>query len=439
MPVRLLGLEAGADSCSQLRMGKNRCGQLPAVLLRQPDCDGVAVRPRLGRGAESESASCPPETSTGTSFRYNPGKGRPRHDRARPAPTSAPSPAMLTIDYRVPRDAAFKHFVYNKTYLRHLLRAHPLAGIDEADVVAIDIANSNLVGPQLSQRLADAAWRLTMSDGSLVYLLIECQSDVDPTMPFRILHEVATLYLALSKEPPRESGYSPTAVPRVKHLTIYSGKRPWTVPREVGAAIEAGCAGAELDIPRMECPVLDLRRCPDPGGDGNLAVLLGRLQRCENPEELRAAAQPLKKWSGNEEHTGLAGAFAAWISEVLIPDLGVTDAAKSDNLKEVLDMLEAESLTWADRMRAEGHDEGLRKGRREGRRDGLHKGHREGERKGERNMILRLARVRFGEQLADSLAVPLEGIADVDRLEEIGEWLLTCESGEALLARLQPH
>ena len=316
---------------------------------------------------------------------------------------------MLTIDLRIPHDGSFKLFFYNETYIRHLLRAHPLLGIDESAVVAMDNLNSNLVGPRLKQRVADAVWHLTMSDGSLVYLLIECQSEVDSTMPFRILHEVASLYLALSKDPPREAGYSPTCVPRIKHVTIYSGKRPWAVPMEVSAAIPVGCAEGELDIPRMECPILDLRRCPDPGGDENLAVLLVRLQRCESPDELRAAAQPLTKWLGSTEHAWLAGAFAAWISKVLIPGLGVTDATQSDNLKEVLDMLEAESMTWADRMRA----------------------------KGERKLILRLARIRFGEQLADRLTGLLDGVADTDRLEEIGEWLLVCDSGDALLARLR--
>ena len=87
------------------------------------------------------------------------------------------------------------------------------------------------------------------------------------------------------------------------------------------------------------------------------------------------------------------------------------DAAKSYDLERVLDMLETESLTWADRMRAEG----------------------------ERKLLLRQARIRFGEALARSLAARLEGIADADRLEEIGEWLLVCDSGDALLARLGQH
>lgn len=192
--------------------------------------------------------------------------------------------------------------------------------------------SSDRLGPRLTQRLADAVWRLTLEDGSLVYLLIECQSEVDPTMPFRMLDAVGALYLALSKDPPREYGYSASSVQRVKHLTIYSGKQRWTAAGEVGMAITDRGAEMELDLPRMECPVLDLRSCPDPGGDGNLAVLLGRLQRCDSPETLRKAAVPLQKWSRSEGPAALAGAFATWISEVLIPNLGVLDAAKSDNL-----------------------------------------------------------------------------------------------------------
>ena len=353
--------------------------------------------------------------------------------RASPALARLLLPSMLTIDYRIPHDSAFKRFLLNAIFLRHLLRAYPLAGIDEAKVVAIDAANSNLVGPRLTQRLADAVWRLTMEDGTLVYLLIECQSEVDLTMPFRMLDAVGALYLALSKDPPREYGYSASSVPRVKHLTIYSGAQRWTAAGEVEAAITDRSTEMELDLPRMECPVLDLRRCPDPGVDGNLAVLLGRLQRCDSPETLRKAAAPLEKWSGSEGLAALAGAFATWISEVLIPNLGVLDAAKSDNLEEVLDMLEAESLTWADRMRAEGQRKGQQKGRREGRREGRLQGRCEGERK----LILRLARIRFGDKLAGSLTARLEGIDDPDRLEEIGEWLLVCDSGEALLARLR--
>ena len=86
-------------------------------------------------------------------------------------------------------------------------------------------------------------------------------------------------------------------------------------------------------------------------------------------------------------------------------------------MTDVLEMLEHEPRTWADRMRDEG--------RAEGRRSGLVA------------MLLRQTRMRFGGGMAEKLERLLEGITEIDRLEDICEWVVVCESGEALLARLR--
>ena len=52
-------------------------------------------------------------------------------------------------------------------------------------------------------------------------------------------------------------------------------------------------------------------------------------------------------------------------------------------------------------------------------------------------LLLRLARTRFGGRLAERLEGLIEGITDTDLLEDIGEWIVVYESGEALLARLR--
>ena len=331
---------------------------------------------------------------------------------------------MPVIEMRVPRDAAFKRFVLNPTFIRHLLGAYRLPGLDPARVEQVEEAAANLVGPDLSQRLADAVWRLRLRDGQTAYLLVECQSQPDPAMPFRMLHAVATLALALSRDPP--PGYTAGRVPPIRNLTVYSGRVPWSP-----AAEEPGPG-----LPRMACPVLELRRFPDPGGDGNVVLLLMRLQRCEDPETLRAAAEPLRAWAGDAARAGLASAFAAWITHVRLPELGVEDALRSDTLEEVLEMLETEPRTWADRIRDEGREQGRDEGREEGRDEGREEGREQGLER-ERKLLLRQARVRFGDTLERSMATLLEAVTDADRLEEIGEWLLVCDSGEAFLARLR--
>ena len=179
---------------------------------------------------------------------------------------------MSIAELRSPHDASFKHFVWNPEFVRPLLRARPLLGLDEAEVVETEQARSNLIHPDLSQRVVDAAWKLTLRDGGLVYLLVECQSTPDPSMPFRILNAVSALYLYLSRNPPGDGRYSAKRVPCVKHLTVYSGRAKWNVAEDVSKLVEAGAAGPGPEVPRIKCEVLDLRRWESAEG--------GRTWRC---------------------------------------------------------------------------------------------------------------------------------------------------------------
>ena len=192
----------------------------------------------------------------------------------------------------------------------------------------------------------------------------------------------------------------------------------------VSKLVEARAGGPGPEVPRMQCPVLDLRRWEAAEEEENLAVLLAGLQRCEDPDELRRAAEPLRSWVEDAEHAELGRAFASWITRVRLPEMGVTGAPQSDKLEEVLEMLETQPPTWGDRMREEGREEG----RAEERREGLRR---------ERKLLLRMARLRYGVGQVGPLSAMLDRITDTDLLEEIGEWLLACDSGEALMARLR--
>ncbi len=131
---------------------------------------------------------------------------------------------MHVIEMRVPCDAPFKRFVLHPTFIRHLLGAYPLPGLDPDRVERVEPASANLVGPDLSQRLADAVWCLRLRDGRRAYLVVECQSQPDPAMPYRMQHAVGTLALALSRDPPPD--YAAGRVPPIRNLTVYSAGWP---------------------------------------------------------------------------------------------------------------------------------------------------------------------------------------------------------------------
>ena len=73
----------------------------------------------------------------------------------------------------------------------------------------------------------------------------------------------------------------------------------------------------------------------------------------------------------------------------------------------------------------------LRSQRRQGRAEGIRQGLGH-----ERELLRRLAAVRFSADTAERLSGLLDGIADPDRLAETGEWIVRCDSGSELLNRV---
>ena len=65
------------------------------------------------------------------------------------------------------------------------------------------------------------------------------------------------------------------------------------------------------------------------------------------------------------------------------------------------------------------------------------RGHREGHQEGQVRMVHRMAARKFGAETAARLVERLEGLGDWERMVEVGDWLVECESGEALLGRVE--
>ena len=255
-----------------------------------------------------------------------------------------------------------------------------------------------------------------MRDGSIAFLLIECQATKDPTMAVRFLHSAAAVYLALTQNPLTEFGYSATRLPLVRCVVVFSGKFRWDGPLRTLDLMATGNGEAPPDVPRMECLIIDLRHSPDPGKDANVAVMLVRLQACEDPDALSVAAEPLRAWVRQERHVSVHPAMATWISHVLLPGMGVDDALKSDNLEEVLEMLLNEKEKWSDRVRREAKLEGVREG--------------------QLKLLLTLVGHRFGPKSVERLATLLETVSDPERIDEITRWIVDCPTDDALFAQL---
>ena len=55
---------------------------------------------------------------------------------------------------------------------------------------------------------------------------------------------------------------------------------------------------------------------------------------------------------------------------------------------------------------------------------------------GQTAVMRRMAARKFGSEMVDRLAERLAKVEDPERTGEVGEWLIECDSGEELLARV---
>ena len=101
--------------------------------------------------------------------------------------------------------------------------------------------------------------------------------------------------------------------------------------------------------------------------------------------------------------------------------------------QEGQEMATALQMRWARHdadIRAEERELGLAEGRELGRELGLAQG-----REFERIRLRRQAALKFGAGTADQLAERLADLTTED-LERVGDWIIECESGDELLARV---
>jgi len=83
-------------------------------------------------------------------------------------------------------------------------------------------------------------------------------------------------------------------------------------------------------------------------------------------------------------------------------------------------------------MREQVHRDGVRKGLRRGLEQGLERGRAEGR----RALVGRLATRKFGTETAAHLSRVLEKVTDPEKLAEVADAIIDCDSDAELLARV---
>ena len=145
-----------------------------------------------------------------------------------------------------------------------------------------------------------------------------------------------------------------------------------------------------------------------------------RLEKSRSPADLVRVVEALRQWQRSPRDDDLMRVFVDWVlrltdrfmphEEELLPPMRTLEGVKMT--------LEERVSQWPAQWMQEGLERGLERGLEH-----------------ERALLCRMAASRFGRTTAERLSGMLARITDPERLADIGDWLVRCDTEEEFLAR----
>jgi len=167
---------------------------------------------------------------------------------------------------------------------------------------------------------------------------------------------------------------------------------------------------------------------------------VARLEQMRSPGDIVRVVRILRRRLRRAEDGELRRAFAAWVWETAKPFLPPGEALPPEMTLEKIEMTLAErAAEWSNQWVREGLEKGLEQGLEKGLEQGLERGITQGLEQGlahERALLRRMAASRFGVETAERLSDAIADATNPERLAEVGEWLVRCETGHEFLARV---
>ena len=152
-----------------------------------------------------------------------------------------------------------------------------------------------------------------------------------------------------------------------------------------------------------------------------LIALESNRERERTPELVGALIERLRELGD----PALTQVFQAWLTQVLAPRRKWGAEVESMAvLEEVRSMLAESVREWTADWVAEGREQGLKEGIEQGIEQ-------------ERGLLCRQAARKFRADTAPRLSAMLERLTDPERMAQVGEWIIDCETEDELLDRVR--
>ena len=220
-------------------------------------------------------------------------------------------------------------------------------------------------------------------------------------------------------------------LPPVLPVVLYNGTEPWTAARRMSGLVAPGVPWLAPYQPAQGYFLLDLWRVTADDVPGrNLLRAVAAVEQSRSFEDVLRVREALQPWLRDPRAAELLRAFVDWmrqIAERMAPPGAVVPRVRT--LEEMRMSVVERAAEWPKQWLREGREQGITEGREQGIEQGVDQ---------QRALLCRQAETRFGAETAARLSDVLAPIADPDRLAEVGDWLVRCNTGAEFLARVDP-
>ena len=360
---------------------------------------------------------------------------------------------------RFPFDPIYKALCCHRatvTGMLHRYLVEPVGPLPRTLIEALDLRTLRKISPEwvtrsFRLRRADHVWQAEFREEArsqgyppLMFINLEFQSRGNGEMALRFLDHGSELYREL-----RAQGAITEGAPcPILCILLHNGRAPWSaatspaelvsVPVALGrATVPAGLAAF---YPWGYWPVdfVALRDRPHIAGD-----IISMMVGIEFARERSDLVAPLWETVRNLADERLRQTVLRWLERLnehynlALP--GLEELLAMEDVTVLTSRLDETIEGWRRDAVAEGLAKGLAEGLAEGREEGREEGVQQGVRQAvthERSLLGRLAARRFGREAGMDLDTLLDGMADWDLLESVGESIIDARSADELTERV---
>jgi len=326
-------------------------------------------------------------------------------------------------------DTGYKEVFSHPEFVQQLIEGfmpHEIAQI--MDFNTLKNHSGNYITPLFEEKFEDVVWSVEISWEGVtqrvyLYILLEFQSQVDQTMPIRLMHYTACFYDHLLKH--RETRPS-QGLPPVLPIVLYNGSQRWSAKQDIYEMVQPEPpAFLRVYQPHLRYHLVDEGRYTDAELGLHPTPLSGMFS-VENAgdswESLQRAVDRIVaiiQADPNKERVDRV--ITRWIKRHL------------SRLGADVNLDQLNSLVEDKNMLAENLENLVKKERLQGEQIGVQRGRMEGRMEGESRLLRKMIEIKFGAipEWAESVLQS----ADSQQIDLWAESILTAESLEALLGK----